>query len=118
MARSIDISTHKHQLRLFDGNRLMKVYSIGVGKMLTPTPSGTYIIINKEYNPGGFFGAFWMGLSKPHYGIHGTSNPASIGKNVSHGCIRMHNHDVIELSSMVPIGTHVSIHKWGPKSEV
>ena len=52
-----------------------------------------------------------MGLSKPHYGIHGTNNPASIGKNVSHGCIRMFNHDVLELSSKVPIGTRVSIHK-------
>lgn len=52
-----------------------------------------------------------MGLSKPHYGIHGTNNPASIGKNLSHGCIRMFNHDVLELSSRVPLGTMVSIHK-------
>lgn len=111
MARWIDISTSKHQLKLYDGNKLMKVYPIAVGKMLTPTPSGVYTIINKQRNPGSAFGVLWMGLSKPHYGIHGTNNPSSIGKNVSHGCIRMYNRDVMELSSMVPIGTRVSIHK-------
>lgn len=111
MAKWIDISTSHHQLKLFDGNRLIKTYPIGVGKMLSPTPSGTYKIINKQHNPGGPFGVFWMGLSKPHYGIHGTNNPASIGKNVSHGCIRMLNHDVLDLSSRVKLGTWVAIHK-------
>ncbi len=111
MARWIDISTSKHQLKLFDGNKLIKTYPIAVGKMLSPTPFGTYKIINKQRNPGRQFGVLWMGLSKPHYGIHGTNNPASIGKNVSHGCIRMFNHDVLELSSRVPIGTRVVIHK-------
>jgi lipoprotein-anchoring transpeptidase ErfK/SrfK len=109
--RWIDISTLRHQLKLFDGNRLIKAYPIAVGKMLSPTPFGTYTIVNKQSNPEGPFGVLWMGLSKPHYGIHGTNNPASIGKNVSHGCIRMHNHDVLELSSRVPVGTRVVIHK-------
>ena len=56
MAKWIDISTSKHQLKLFDGNSLIKTYPIAVGKMLTPTPSGTYNIINKDPNPGGPFG--------------------------------------------------------------
>jgi lipoprotein-anchoring transpeptidase ErfK/SrfK len=60
-------------------------------------------------NPGGPFGVFWMGLSKPHYGIHGTNDPSSIGKMVSHGCIRMYNEDVIALSQLVSIGTRVTI---------
>jgi lipoprotein-anchoring transpeptidase ErfK/SrfK len=111
MVKWIDVSTSQHQLKLFDGNRLIKAYPIAVGKILTPTSSGTYTIINKQRNPGGPFGVLWMGLSKPHYGLHGTNNPASIGKNVSHGCIRMFNHDVLELSSRVPIGTRVFIHK-------
>jgi lipoprotein-anchoring transpeptidase ErfK/SrfK len=111
MARWIDVSISKHQLRLFDRHRLIKTYPIAVGKMLTSTPTGTFTIINKQSNPGGPFGVLWMGLSKPHYGIHGTNNPASIGKNVSHGCIRMFNHDVLELSRSVPIGTQVFIHK-------
>ncbi|GGH83902.1 lipoprotein-anchoring transpeptidase ErfK/SrfK [Pullulanibacillus pueri] len=111
MAKWIDVSTSQHQLKLFDGNKLLKTYPIAVGKMLSPTPSGTYTIINKQNHPGGAYGAFWMGLSKPHYGIHGTNNPASIGKDVSHGCIRMYNQDVLELSARVPVGSRVSIHK-------
>lgn len=107
----IDISTMKHQLKLYDGNRLIEMYPIAVGKMVTSTPMGKYKVINKQRNPGGPYGVFWMGLSKPHYGIHGTNNPSSIGKNVSHGCIRMHNEDVLELASMVSIGTTVYIHR-------
>ncbi|MFJ7934057.1 L,D-transpeptidase [Sporosarcina sp. NPDC096371] len=107
----IDISTRKHRLKLYDGHRLIKIYPIAVGRMVTSTPSGAYQVIDKQSNPGGPFGAFWMGLSKPDYGIHGTNNPASIGKSVSHGCIRMHNKDVLELASMVSIGTTVRIRK-------
>jgi lipoprotein-anchoring transpeptidase ErfK/SrfK len=82
---------------------------VGIGKMLTPTPTGTFFIATKNPNPGGPFGAMWMGLSRPHYGIHGTNNPSSIGRVVSHGCIRMHNRDVLELSRTVEIGTPVKI---------
>ena len=111
MVNWIHVSTSRHQLKLFDGSRLIKTYPIAVGRILSPTPFGSYTIINKQRNPGGPFGVLWMGLSKPHYGIHGTNNPASIGKNVSHGCIRMFNHDVLELSSRVAIGTGVVIRK-------
>lgn len=111
MVRWIDISIGKHELKLFDGDRLLKKYPIAVGRIVTATPTGTFTIINKQLNPGGPFGAYWMGLSKPHYGIHGTNNPSSIGKNVSRGCIRMHNKDVLELSKEVLLGTTVVIHK-------
>lgn len=107
----IDVSVSQHQLKLFNGDTLIKTYPIATGKILSPTPIGTYTIINKQKNPGGFFGVLWMGLSKPHYGIHGTNNPSSIGKNVSKGCIRMFNHDVLELSQNAPIGTKVYIHE-------
>ncbi|KYD04117.1 L,D-transpeptidase [Heyndrickxia sporothermodurans] len=109
MAYEIHVSTSKRRLALLNNGRVVKIYPIGVGKMLTPTPKGTYTIINKQPNPGGPFGVMWMGLSKPHYGIHGTNNPASIGKLVSHGCIRMYNQDVLALSKIVPIGTKVRI---------
>lgn len=104
----IEISVANRQLRLYN-DQLVKTYPVAVGKMVTATPTGTYRIINKQPNPGGPFGAFWMGLSKPHYGIHGTNNPDSIGKFVSHGCIRMYNKDVLELAAKVPIGTVVII---------
>ncbi|MGG4393518.1 L,D-transpeptidase [Paenibacillus thiaminolyticus] len=103
----VDLSDR--MLYLLDGNRVVRSYPVGIGKMVTRTPTGEFTIINKQYNPGGPFGALWMGLSKPHYGIHGTNDPSSIGRLVSHGCIRMYNADVLELSSYVPINTRVTI---------
>jgi lipoprotein-anchoring transpeptidase ErfK/SrfK len=79
------------------------------GKPATPTPRGNFTIINKAVNPGGPFGARWLGLSKKGYGIHGTNNPSSIGKAVSNGCIRLHNANVIELFNLVGVGTPVRI---------
>ncbi|WP_078392594.1 L,D-transpeptidase family protein [Shouchella patagoniensis] len=106
---TIHISTSRHTLTLLRGQETVKTYPIAVGKMLTQTPTGEFIILNKAPNPGGPFGTMWMSLSKQHYGIHGTNDPSSIGKSVSHGCIRMHNKDVEELASIIPIGTKVII---------
>ena len=106
-----EISTNNRWLRLFKDRVLQKQYPIAVGRMLHDTPIGEFIIINKAPNPGGPFGTMWMSLSKEHYGIHGTNDPSSIGKSVSRGCIRMHNHDVEELASIIPIGTRVVIHQ-------
>lgn len=52
-------------------------------------------------------GRFWIGLSLPGYGIHGTPNSELIGKTGSHGCIRLTNWDAIQLGKMVRIGTEV-----------
>jgi lipoprotein-anchoring transpeptidase ErfK/SrfK len=103
----VDLSDRN--LYLLDGNSVVRSFPVGVGKILTKTPAGDYSIINKQANPGGPFGAFWMGLSRPHYGIHGTNDPSSIGREVSHGCIRMHNEDVLQLAALVPIKTRVTI---------
>ncbi|MBP1153803.1 MULTISPECIES: L,D-transpeptidase [unclassified Paenibacillus] len=103
----VDLSTR--QLHLLNDNIVVHSYPVAIGKILTQSPVGEYTIINKAPNPGGPFGAFWMGLSRPHYGIHGTNNPASIGQAVSHGCIRMYNSDVLALARLVPIGTRVTI---------
>ncbi|GIO97882.1 hypothetical protein J14TS5_29680 [Paenibacillus lautus] len=97
------------QLHLLDGDIVVRTFPVAIGKMATQTPPGNYTIVNKQPNPGGPFGAYWLGLSKPHYGIHGTNDPSSIGRYVSHGCIRMYNEDVIELASLVPIHTRVTI---------
>lgn len=108
---SITINTQAHLLTLYRDNKVFKTYRVAVGKPSTPTPKGTFKIINKAINPGGPFGARWLGLNVPNgnYGIHGTNNPSSIGKSVSNGCIRMYNNQVIELSNLVPIGTTVKI---------
>lgn len=105
----IIVDLTQRMLYLLDNDIVIRGFPVGIGKMLTQTPQGEFTIINKQPNPGGPFGAFWMGLSKPHYGIHGTNDPSSIGKEVSHGCIRMYNEDVLALASIVPIGTRVTI---------
>lgn len=51
--------------------------------------------------PNNPVGVAWIGLSKPHYGIHGTAVPASIGKSQSHGCVRLSNWDVVALAAAV-----------------
>lgn len=113
---SIVIRLNQFRLFLYKDHQLFKSYPIGIGKVATRTPQGTYHIISKvpypNTYPGGKltpFGTYWLGLSRPHYGIHGTNRPSSIGKRVSHGCIRMYNKDVNELAYRVPIGTTVII---------
>lgn len=109
---SISINVEKHTLTLYKHHEIYKSYKVAVGKPSTPTPKGKFKIINKAINPGGPFGARWLGLDAPNgdYGIHGTNTPSSIGKNVSNGCVRMHNKDVIELAKLVNIGTPVTIY--------
>ncbi|SPF54168.1 conserved hypothetical protein [Candidatus Desulfosporosinus infrequens] len=107
--RTIVIYTTRRQLELYEENRLIYNYPIAVGKRATPTPHGRYTIATKVVYPGGVFGSRWLGLSIPYYGIHGTNNPASIGQEVSKGCIRMHNYDVETLFQRVEIGTMVII---------
>jgi lipoprotein-anchoring transpeptidase ErfK/SrfK len=63
--------------------------------------------------PGGSprnpMGAAAMGLTRGTYAIHGTNEPGSIGRFVSHGCIRMHNEDVLDLYQRAPVGTEVYV---------
>lgn len=106
---SIQISVGKRRLSLYNNGRLVKIYPIAVGKMLTHTPTGEYVIVNRQMNPGGPFGVLWLSLSKQGYGIHGTNDASSIGKAVSHGCVRMYNRDVLQLAEIVPNGTRVFI---------
>jgi lipoprotein-anchoring transpeptidase ErfK/SrfK len=57
--------------------------------------------------PNSPVGVVWMSLSKPHYGIHGTSSPETIGYANSHGCVRLTNWDALRLSDLVESGTPV-----------
>jgi len=57
--------------------------------------------------PNSPVGVVWMALSKPHYGIHGTSSPETIGYANSHGCVRLTNWDAERLSQLVKAGTPV-----------
>lgn len=110
-ATEIVINPSERRLYFYVASELKKTYPVAVGKPGTPTPAGEYQVLNKHLYPGGMLGSRWMGLSIPNgnYGIHGTDSPSSIGKLISHGCIRMHNYDVEELFPQVAIGTPVQI---------
>jgi lipoprotein-anchoring transpeptidase ErfK/SrfK len=57
--------------------------------------------------PNGPVGVVWIDINKPHYGIHGTPEPGSVGHTSSHGCVRLTNWDVLKLAAMVGKGTKV-----------
>jgi hypothetical protein len=121
--RVLVLSIPDRKLAVTEGNRVLKVYDVAVGKPSTPSPTGELKIINKLVDPtyhhqgkvvppgkSNPLGNRWMGLSAKGYGIHGTNAQSSVGKAASHGCIRMRKHDVEELFTMVGVGDVVVIH--------
>jgi lipoprotein-anchoring transpeptidase ErfK/SrfK len=97
---------------------------VGVGRAVSPTPSGTYYIVSRirPVDAGTVYGAFAFGLSAHsnvyerfgfggdgRIGLHGTNDPAGVGHDVSHGCIRMGNSAILRLSRLLPLGTPVAI---------
>ncbi|MFZ5634631.1 MAG: L,D-transpeptidase family protein [Bacillota bacterium] len=107
----LEIIRAARRLNYYNGDKIIKTYPVAVGKPSTPTPLGSYKVVNKIIKPGDILGTRWMGLDIPNgpYGIHGTNNPSSIGKFISNGCIRMYNGDVEELFPKINIGTPVII---------
>lgn len=57
--------------------------------------------------PNNPVGVVWIDINKPHYGIHGTPEPATIGRTESHGCVRLTNWDALKLAGLVKPGTRV-----------
>ena len=129
--RVITVDRDHFTLRLFRNLRPWRHYGIAVGMAGLETPPGMYRIQDKQVNPawhvpnspwaGSLAGqvipggapdnplkARWMGIANG-VGIHGTAEDWSIGSRASHGCIRMHVSDVIDLYSRVPLGTPVLI---------
>jgi L,D-transpeptidase ErfK/SrfK len=107
----ITIDTDNFILSLSQFGNIINTFPIAVGTPGTPSPLGSWNIIQKTENPGGPFGTRWIKLSVSWggYGIHGTNNPSSIGTASSHGCIRMNNDDVIILYNIIPLRTPVQI---------
>ena len=66
--------------------------------------------------PGNPLGARAMYIAGTQYRIHGTNAPSTIGHNVSSGCIRMLNEDVIDLYSRVDVGTKIVVFPAGPRT--
>lgn len=119
----IRIELRRHRLVVYHGARPIAREPIATGRALSPTPLGRYYVTDlvKPPDPNGFFGPFAFGLSafSPVYttfeggdgqvGIHGTSDPSLIGRNVSHGCIRVANRVITRLAKLLPLGTPVDI---------
>ena len=59
--------------------------------------------------PNNPVGSIWMGLSKPHWGIHGTSNPTNVGHSETNGCIHLTNWDAERLSTLAKAGFKVDV---------
>ena len=57
--------------------------------------------------PNGPVGVVWIDINKPHYGLHGTPEPGTVGHTTSHGCVRLTNWDALKLAAMVGKGTKV-----------
>jgi lipoprotein-anchoring transpeptidase ErfK/SrfK len=132
-AGTIVIKTAERRLYYITGSGDAIRYPVGVGKAGmawsgTATIDGKYIkpawqapeSIKKDYSrlptvvPGGSpanpMGAAALTLSGGgQYAIHGTNNPSSVGGFVSHGCIRMHNEDIMDLYARVSLGTTVVV---------
>jgi lipoprotein-anchoring transpeptidase ErfK/SrfK len=104
-----------------DGRAVFRAH-IAVGTAATPTPTGRFFIESrfKITDPAGPYGPAALAVaaySDADQGwtrgnpiaFHGTDAPASIGTAASHGCLRMHNADVLRMMSLVPAGTPVVI---------
>lgn len=119
---SVVIDKSQNVLFLKQDEEILKTYRVSTGEN-NSTPAGTFKIVNKLVDPVWYsagavvppgspeniLGSRWLGISKPGYGIHGTTDPSSIGKQVTAGCVRMLNLDAEELHTILPEGTEVTI---------
>ncbi len=117
-------------LDLYQNGALVKSYGVATGQPAYPTPMGQFFIVSKqvdpvwinphsswsvgmpEYVPAGPdnpLGTRAMQLSADAIYIHGTPEDSSIGSHASHGCIRMHMYDAVDLFGRVAVGTPVLI---------
>ncbi|MBA2124258.1 hypothetical protein B9J78_04910 [bacterium Unc6] len=121
---SVVVNLSFNTLTLKSGNDVIKVYRVATGAPDTPTPEGNFTVKEKLvnpvwYKPGGpvipfgspenILGTRWMGFCLKGYGIHGTTDPSSIGKHITRGCIRMTNKDVEQLYALLVPGCEVIV---------
>jgi lipoprotein-anchoring transpeptidase ErfK/SrfK len=122
---TVDVSKTANTLTVTDSGAFFKRYRVGTGQF-NKTPVGEFKITNRAehpvwYRPDGktvpygdpdnILGTHWLGLNVAGYGLHGTWETNSIGKQSSAGCIRLLNDDIAELYTILPVGTPVTIHE-------
>jgi L,D-transpeptidase ErfK/SrfK len=131
--RGIVINLVEQRLYYFppDGQTL-QTYPIGVGVQGWSTPLGTTHVTSKQVRPSWFvppsireekpelpevvppgpdnpLGQYALRLGWPSYLVHGTNKPYGIGRNVTHGCIRLYPEDIERLFNEVAVGTPVRV---------
>lgn len=132
--RNVTISTKTNFVEVHEGDKLIAAFPVTVGSQQTNSPIGKWkveritklpffrydkqMLMHGErsgdfYNlppgPNNPVGIMWIALNKKGIGMHGTDNPDQIGRNVSHGCVRLANWDVVKLAPLVKPGTPVTI---------
>jgi lipoprotein-anchoring transpeptidase ErfK/SrfK len=119
----VTVDLAKHRLTLRDGKAIILTAAVGVGRSVSPTPHGTAFVTDliRPSDPKGFYGPYALGLSlhssvytsfeggNGQIGIHGTDRPSALGRDVSHGCIRVRNSTIARLARTVPLGARVLI---------
>lgn len=117
----VDLETRVLTVR--SGDQTLISTPVAIGTDENPTPTGTFSITDKleTPDPTGAYGPFAIGLSgfsenltefaggNGQIGIHGTNDPDSIGREASHGCIRVPNSVVEQLAELLPLGTPVHV---------
>jgi len=119
----VQVFLGRHRVVLWRGDRMIDELAAGVGRTVLPTPRGTYYIVEllKQPDPYGLYGPYAFGLSAysdvlsdfsggpGQIGLHGTNDPAALGTDVSHGCIRISNAAISRFAKLLPLGTPVEI---------
>lgn len=132
---SVKVNTEDNMLRLFEKGRLVAAFPVTIGSTQTQSPTGDWKVRgiarlpdfrydesflktgergDKTYllqpGPNNMVGVIWIALDKSGIGLHGTSEPDSIGRSASHGCVRLANWDIVRLASRLRARVEVAIH--------
>jgi hypothetical protein len=116
------IDRRRRTATLVRAGRVVFRARVGIGRHRWPTPRGQFYVRDRlqGFPAGGMYGPLAFGLNARStvltdwpgggfIGIHGTNQPYLLPGRVSHGCIRMRNHDILRLGHLMPIGTPVTI---------
>lgn len=120
----IEVDLGAREVRLYRGSRLLIRTRAAIGSPRTPTPVGRFYVNQRlvPSDPNGPYGPGALGISAfspvltlwaqgGPIAIHGTNDPASIGRAVSNGCLRVRNATLRRLFAETPAGTPVVIRR-------
>ncbi len=119
----VEVDLSEFAFTVFDGEEEVRGGVIGTGEGETPTPPGRYYFTEllRPKDPDGPYGVYAFGLSgfsetletfaggPGQLAVHGTDDEDALGRQVSHGCVRVSNEDVTWMAENLPIGTPVEI---------